>query len=222
MLSGKEMGVFDMAEKRFVVTLTRTCGSGATYIGQMLAEEFGVDFYDKKILRMASDDSGISEELFAQADETMKKSLLYRVTRKVYNGETIPPESPDFTRNDNLFAFQAKVLRELAECESFVCIGRAADYVLRDFPNVVSVFVYAPIEQCIQTEMKRLELPRKEAEKHIAEMDKHRRLYYKHHTGKEWESPYNYDLCLNTGKLSYEQCVEIIKEYLRVKYDIVP
>ncbi|MBR1471494.1 MAG: cytidylate kinase-like family protein [Lachnospiraceae bacterium] len=209
-----------MAEKRFVVTLTRTCGSGATYIGQMLAKEFGIDFYDKKILRMASDDSGISEALFAQADETMKKSLLYSVTRKVYNGETIPPESADFTKNDNLFAFQAKVLKELAERESFVCIGRAADYVLRDFPNVVSVFVYAPLEKCIQTEMKRLEMSRKEAEKHILDMDKHRRMYYKHHTGREWESPYNYDLCLNTGKLSYEQCVEVIKNYLRIKYDI--
>ena len=117
---------------------------------------------------------------------------------------------------------QAKVLKELAEYESFVCIGRAADYVLRDFPNVVSVFVYAPEEVCIQTEMKRLGMVRKDAEKHIQEMDKHRRLYYKHHTGKEWESPYNYDLCLNTGKLSYAQCVDMIKEYLKTKYDIVP
>ena len=109
-----------MADDRFVLALTRTCGSGATIIGKMLAEEYGIGFYDKKILRMASDDSGISEELFAKADETMKKSLLYNVTKKVYNGEIIPPESPDYTKNDNLFAFQAKVLKELAERESFV------------------------------------------------------------------------------------------------------
>lgn len=209
-----------MSNKKFVIALTRTCGSGATYIGQMLSKEFGIEFYDKNILRMASDDSGISEELFAKADETTKKSLLYNITKKVYTGGTIPPESPDFTKNDNLFAFQAKVLKELADQESFVCIGRAADYVLRDYPNVVSIFVYAPFENCVQTEMERLGIERKDAEKRITEMDKHRRAYYKYHTGKEWESPYNYDLCLNTGKLSYEQCVEIVKNYLKVKYDI--
>ena len=209
-----------MDDKKFVIALTRTCGSGATYIGQMLCKEFGIDFYDKNILRMASDDSGISEELFARADETTKKSLLYRMSQKVYTGEIIPPESPDYTKNDNLFAFQAKVLKELAEQESFVCIGRAADYVLRDFPNVISIFVYAPFENCVQTEMNRLGISRKDAEKRIVDMDKHRRDYYKYHTGKEWESPYNYDLCLNTGKLSYEQCVEVVKNYLKVKYGI--
>lgn len=209
-----------MGEKNFVIALTRTCGSGATYIGQILAKEYGIDMYDKKILRMASDDSGINEELFVKADETMKSSLLYKVTKKIYNGQVIPPESSDFTKNDNLFAFQAKVLKELAERESFVCIGRGADYILKDFPRVISVFIYAPIENCIQTEMERLCLTRKDAEKHINEMDKHRRAYYKYHTGKEWESPYNYDLCLNTGEMSYEQCAEVIKNYIKIKYDI--
>lgn len=209
-----------MGEKNFVIALTRTCGSGATYIGQILAKEYGIDMYDKKILRMASDDSGINEELFVKADETMKSSLLYKVTKKIYNGQVIPPESSDFTKNDNLFAFQAKVLKELAERESFVCIGRGADYILKDFPRVISVFVYAPIENCIQTEMERLCLTRKDAEKHINEMDKHRRAYYKYHTGKEWESPYNYDLCLNTGEMSYEQCADVIKNYIKIKYDI--
>ncbi len=209
-----------MADKNFVVALTRTCGSGATYIGQILSKEYGIELYDKNILRMASDDSGISEELFARADETMKSSLLYKVTRKVYNGEIIPPESADFTKNDNLFAFQAKVLKELAENESFVCIGRGADYILKDFPRVLSVFVYAPFENCVRTEMGRLGLSRKDAEKHINDMDKHRRDYYRYHTGKEWENPYNYDLCLNTGEMTYEQCAKLIMEYLRIKYGI--
>ena len=210
-----------MDEKRFVLTLTRTCGSGATIIGQMFAKEYGIGFYDKNILSLASVDSGISEELFAKADETTKKSLLYNVTKKIYNGEVIPPESPDYTKNDNLFAFQAKILKELAERESFVCIGRACDYVLKDHPNVVSIFVYAPFEKCVNVEMERLSMSRKEAEKHIQDMDKYRRAYYRYHTGKEWYDPYNYDLCLNTGELSYEQCVEIVADYLRVKYGVL-
>ena len=149
---------------RFVIALTRTCGSGATPIGKMLADDLGIDFYDRNLLKLASEDSGINESLFAQADETVKNSLLYRVSKKVYNGELIPPESDDFTSNQNLFNYQAKVLKELAERESYICIGRAADYILKDFPNVFKIFIYASFESCVKTEMNRLHLERREAE----------------------------------------------------------
>lgn len=205
--------------KNFVIAITRTCGSGATSISKMLADDLCIDLYDRKLLQLASDDSGINEALFAQADEHVKNSLLYRVSKKVYNGELIPPESDDFTSNDNLFNYQAKVLKELAEKESYICIGRAADYILRDNPNLITVFIYAPLEKCIDKEMERLGINRKQAEKHILSTDKYRREYYKYHTGREWENPYNYDLCLNTGKLTYDQCVEVIKNYLHTRID---
>ncbi len=205
--------------KNFVIAITRTCGSGATSISKQLADDLCIDLYDRKLLQLASDDSGINEALFAQADEHVKNSLLYRVSKKVYNGELIPPESDDFTSNDNLFNYQAKVLKELAEKESYICIGRAADYILRDNPNLITVFIYAPLEKCIEKEMDRLGINRKQAEKHILSTDKYRREYYKYHTGREWENPYNYDLCLNTGKLTYDQCVEVIKNYLHTRID---
>ena len=205
--------------KNFVIAITRTCGSGATSISKQLADDLCIDLYDRKLLQLASDDSGINEALFAQADEHVKNSLLYRVSKKVYNGELIPPESDDFTSNDNLFNYQAKVLKELAEKESYICIGRAADYILRDNPNLITVFIYAPLEKCIDKEMDRLGINRKQAEKHILSTDKYRREYYKYHTGREWENPYNSDLCLNTGKLTYDQCVEVIKNYLHTRID---
>lgn len=83
-----------------------------------------MELYDRNLLRLASDESGISQELFARADEDQKKSLLFRASQKVYNGELIPPEKEDFTSNNNLFNYQAKVLRELAEVSSYVVIGR--------------------------------------------------------------------------------------------------
>ena len=98
----------------YVIAITRTCGSGATSISRILGERLGINVYDRNLLRLASDDSGINEELFARADEHMKQSLLYRISKKVYNGEIIPPDSNDFTSNDNLFNYQAKVLKELA------------------------------------------------------------------------------------------------------------
>ena len=206
--------------ERFVIALTRTCGSGGTTISRMLADDYGIDMYDRKLLRLASEDSGINEALFANADELTRNSLLYRVSKKLYHGELIPPESNNFTSDQNLFNYQAKVLKELAERESYICVGRACDYILKDFPHVLKVFVYAPTETCIENEMKRQGIDRRAAEKYVNSNNKFRREYYKYHTGRVWEDPNNYDLCLNTGELTHEQSVEIIKAYMKIKYGV--
>ncbi len=113
----------------FAVAITRTCGSGGgSYIGKQLAKAFNIDLYDRKLLRLASEDSGISEELFAHADENTRKTMLYRVSERVYDGSIIPPESGNFISDENLLNYQAKVLRELLNEESYICVGRAADF----------------------------------------------------------------------------------------------
>ncbi|MDD7025032.1 MAG: cytidylate kinase-like family protein [Lachnospiraceae bacterium] len=201
----------------FVVAITRTCGSGGMSIGKLLSDYYAIDIYDRKLLQLASEDSGISEELFASVDESMKKSMLYRVSRKVYTGELIPPESDDFTSNANLFAYQAKVLKELAERESYVVIGRAADYVLKDFKNLIRVYIHAPKELCIEREMKRQGINRREAAAYVEKMDKYREAYYTYHTGREWKSADNFDLCLDTSKFSYEEAAEMIKSMIRIR-----
>ena len=206
--------------ERFVIALTRTCGSGGTTISKMLADDYGIDMYDRKLLRLASEDSGINEALFANADELTRNSLLYRVSKKLYHGELIPPESNNFTSDQNLFNYQAKVLKELADRESYICVGRACDYILKDYPNVLKVFVYAPTQICIENEMKRQGIERKAAEKYVNSNNKFRREYYKYHTGRIWEDPYNYDLCLNTGDLTHEQAVAVIKAYVKAKFDV--
>lgn len=134
---------------KFVIAITRTCGSGGTTIGKMISKDLKINMYDRELLRLASEDSGINESLFANADEHVKSSLLYMVSKKVYEGELIPPESNDFTSNDNLFNYQAKILLELAERESYVVIGRCADYILKDNPNVFKIFIHASNEYCI-------------------------------------------------------------------------
>ena len=201
-----------------VIAITRTCGSGATSISRLLGKRLGIDVIDRNLLRLASDESGINEELFARADEHMKQSPLYKVSKKVYNGELIGPDSDDFTSNENLFNYQAKVLKELAQNESYICIGRAADFVLKDNPNLVSIFIYAPMDVCIDREAARNGIDKAKAKQNIIKTDKYRRGFYKYHTGKEWESPYNYDLCLNTGLFTYEQCVDIIMGYINTRF----
>ena len=206
--------------EHFVLAITRTCGSGATTISEMLAKEYGIAVYDRKLLRLASEDSGINESLFLDADETVKHTLLYRVSKKVYNGELIPPESDNFTSDINLFNYQAKVLKELAKAESYIVIGRCGDYILKGMENMISIFLTSDEETCIQHEMERLVCSRKEAIRYIKKNNKFRSDYYTYHTGRKWRNPDNYDLCLNTGKLGYEKTVKLIKDYVSLRIGI--
>lgn len=202
--------------EKFVITIARGYGSGGRTIGKMLAEKLSVNYYDREILRLASDDSGINEQLFAKADEKLKNSLLYKVAKNIYRGEIIPPDSDKFVSNDNLFNYQAKIMRELAEKEPCIIIGRCADFVLKDMPNVIRIFVHAPLEHCIHVVEQSSSMNQKEIEQFILRTDKRRADYYNYYTGKDWNDARNYDLCLNTKEMSFDKCVEVVKNYLEV------
>jgi cytidylate kinase len=203
---------------KYVITIARGYGSGGRTIGKMLSESLGIPYYDRDLLRLASDDSGINEQLFAKADEKIKKSLLFNIARNVYKGELIAPDSDDFVSNDNLFNYQAKIIKELASTQSCIIIGRCADFVLKDFENVVKVFVHAPLEDCIKTLIEMTGKPEKEIVKQIASIDKHRSEYYKYYTGRNWDDAKNYDLCLNSSHLGFDKCVDIVKAYLDIRF----
>ena len=143
--------------KKTVITIARSYGSGGKTLGNLLAKDLGINCYSREILRMASDESGINEALFGEVDEKMKKSpLLLNILKKnPYKGGVLPPESSDFVSDDNLFNYQAKVIKDLAAQESCIIIGRCADYVLKDYPNVVSVFVHADRKFCLDRSMER-------------------------------------------------------------------
>lgn len=203
---------------KVVITIARQYGSGGRTIGEMLSDKLGVHYYDKELMKLASEDSGINEALFVNADEKIKNTRLFHIARSAYSGELIPPESDDFTSTDNLFNYQAKIIRQLAEEESCVIIGRCADYVLKEYPNVLSVFVHAPLDFCIEQAAKKHSMSKKELEKFIQKTDKHRAEYYKYHTGREWTDARNYDLCLDSSKLGFERCVDEIIAYLNVRF----
>ena len=202
---------------KYVITIARGYGSGGRTIGKMLSEQLNIPYYDRELLRLASDDSGINEELFAKADEKLKKSLLFKIARNVYKGELIPPDSDDFVSNDNLFNYQAKIIKELAETQSCIIIGRCADFVLKDHKNVIKLFVYAPLEACVDTLQDMTGNSRKDIIRQIEKIDKHRAEYYKYYTGRDWNDVNNYDLCLNSSKLGFYKCVEMVKSYLDIR-----
>lgn len=207
-----------MTRKNFVITIARQYGSGGRTVGEMLANKLNIHYYDKELMKLASDDSGINEALFVNADETVKSSSLFRIAKNVYNGELIPPESDDFTSTNNLFNYQAKIIRKLAEEESCVIMGRCADYVLKDYDNVLSVFVHAPHDFCMKQAALKHGMNEKELERLLAKTDKSRADYYKYHTGREWTDARNYDLCLDSSKLGFDRCVEEIIAYMNVRF----
>lgn len=202
--------------EHIVITIARSYGSGGKTLGKLLAKEFGIQCYDREILRMASEESGIHESLFGRVDEKMKSSPLFRISKNIYKGEILPPDSDDFTSDDNLFNYQAKIIKELAQTESCIIIGRCADFILKNEPDVVKLFFYAPKEDCIKRVMSQNGGTERDIIKKIEKRDKYRSDYYKYHTGRDWNDARNYDFCLNTSSTDYDKLVQTVKEYIRI------
>jgi cytidylate kinase len=207
-------GVMD----KIVITIARYYGSGGKAVGEMLGRKLHIPFYNKEILRMASDDSGINEALFAQADEKLKGTSLFRIARKEFTGEVIPPESRDFLSNQNLFNYQAKIIRGLADEESCIVIGRCGDYILEGRDNLIRVFIYASEEYCLKQATLRGANGGKTTLKYIRDLNKYRADYHKYYTGRDWNDVRSYDLCLNSGAIGTEGCVEAIKQYIKIRF----
>ncbi len=198
----------------FVITIARGFGSGGRTIGKMLAKRLDIHYYDGELLRLASEESGINIELFGKADEQVKTNLFKRYNR-TYDFKLLPPDSSEYTSTDNLFNYQAKIIRSLAQSQDCVIIGRCSDYVLRDQPNAIRLLIYADRSTCVKNVTELYGVLPKEADSRIDELDRARASYYKYHTGKTWDDPANYDLCINTTKYGFETTVEIILAYMR-------
>lgn len=206
-----------MAEKRVIISIGRQYGSGGAEIGAKLAKELGISFYDKNILRMNSDESGIKESYFYLADERAGNKLLYKIISSMTPEKKAPSFGADLISADNLFRFQSEVIRKLAEAESCVIIGRCADYVLQGTEGLVRVFLYADMESRMNRIVEKGICSKEEASKMVKRMDRERRDYYRYYTGKEWSSIENYDILLNTEKLGIDGTIQAIKNYIELR-----
>ena len=204
--------------KNVVITIARHFGSGGKTIGKMLSEDLGISYYEHEIIEMASEESGIAEELFNQADEKLKRTPLFfgKSHSGEYKGKLITPDSDEFVSDHNLFNYQAKIIRELAGKESCVIIGRCSNYILKDYPNVLRVFIHADWNFRMEKAAEKLSMSQKEIEKFLQKDDKRKDEYYRRFTGEEWKDATQYDLCLDSSKLGYEKCIEEIENQLKL------
>ena len=203
--------------KRLVITIGRQYGSGGREIGARLAKDLGLGFYDKNILRLNSDESGIKESFYHMADEKAGNKLLYRIVKSLAPELGTPSLGPDLIAADNLFRFQSEVIRKLAAEEDCVIIGRCADYVLDGFDGLVKVYLDADMDYRVERIKELGYYEPKDVKKNIKRIDRERRDYHRYYTGRDWENVENYDLMLNTARLGTEGAVEAVKGYLRLR-----
>ncbi len=202
--------------EHFVVTIARQYGSGGRTVGKMLAEKHGIPYYDRNIIQLASDDSGINSELFGRVDEYTSAKPPVFSRSGVYTGELIPPDNKDFLSDENLFNYQAKIIRDLADKGSCVIIGRCGNYVLKDHENVLRVFIHASWDFRMQRAAEKLSMSEKELEKFLKKDDKRKMEYCRRFTGMEWFDATQYELCLDSSRIGFEGCIQAIEAQLRL------
>ena len=206
--------------KNFVITVARGFGSGGRNIAAMLADELGVHSYDKRILTLASQYSGYPEHFFREADETLNGSLITKQLQALPKHHTPTGELSKFTSDDRLFDYQKIIIEKLAASESCVIVGKCADYILKDYDNVVSIYVEAPRSYTLRRVMERMDdITVEEAHHLITKTDKYRADYYKYYTGGNyWTNPVNYDLTFNNARLGDERCVKLTLDCMKLKF----
>ena len=182
----------------------------------MLAEKFCCEFYDRELLNLAAKESGFSEKFFEQNDEhkTFMKSLFNIHVPHISDGNFY---SNKFTQ-EGLFQFQSDAIRKAADAGSCVFVGRCSDYVLRDYDNVVNIFITADMENRIDRVCEREGCDRETARKRITNRQQERASYYNYYTGKTWGHSESYDLCVNSSILGLEATAEYIENFIVKKF----
>ena len=206
--------------KNIIVTIARQVGSGGREVGELLAMELGYEYHDKSLISLAAEKSGISHEVIKNTDEKATPSFLYSIAMggmgMVPFSHGMPYDTPV---NDRLFVLQSGIIEELAKANSCVFIGRCADFVLRDFPNVVRVFIYADPDKRAEVIAKRNNVSLNEAKNLAVKLDKKRANYYGYYTSKKWGRSENYDLMIDTNKIGITGAVRLIKKYVEMIYE---
>lgn len=192
-----------------VITISREYGSGGREIGEKLAQALGFSFYDKDLLKLIAEKSGIKEEILKKADEEAANPLF---------APYYPPHLDPGSLNDRVFKMQAELIKEKAATENCIIVGRCGNYILDDMENAVHVFIYADQEERIRRIMERHHLEDREmAEKLVKKTDKHRRGYYQFYTELKWGRAEGYDIMIDSGLLGIDGTVDVLKSIVEEK-----
>ncbi len=197
-----------------IITISRQFGSGGREIGAKLAKKLGIPFYDNELISRAAKESGFAEAAFENAEKKASNSLLYSLAMgmNAYGNQDI-----GFTHlslDDQLYLAQSNVIRKVAEEGPCVIVGRCADYVLRDFNNVVNIFIWADLEARKKRAIEQYHLKENKAEEELVRTDRRRANYYNYHASEKWGKAENYHLALRSDYVGIDSTVDCILQYL--------
>lgn len=197
--------------KHFVLTIGRQLGSGGRSVAKIVAAHYGINVYDKKLIDMVAEESGLSKTFFEQADEHVSRSFLHFL----FAGRGTDSHHADSPlSNDALFRMQSDVIRQLAARESCIILGRCADYILRDDPDLISVYFTADMADRAQRYARHDGTTTDEARAIIAKGDRQRDDYYGYYTNRRWGDAANYQFCMNTSVLGIEATAQVLIGYI--------
>ncbi len=205
---------------KFIITISRQFGSGGKEIGKKIADELGIDFYDKELISLASKESGFCKNVFEKADEAPSNSFLYSLVMGSNPMSSLFFRNDDLLTNDKLFAIQSKVIQKIASEKSCVIVGRCSDYILREEKKLTRVYFHADSDFRVKRTMKLFNQTEKEATASVLKADKKRNNYYNYYTGNEWSDLNNYDIAINTEKIGIDNSVKAVINYVNMVREI--
>lgn len=196
-----------VVKEHVVITISREYGSGGRYVGRLVAEKLGLKLYDKEFIQRLSEKTGLSSEYIEK--EEQKRTAL----------DNLDTPYAGVSSTDSLFIEESNLIKELAQKESCVIVGRCADFILKDTKNVFNVFIYSSMENKIKRATEFYGLSNKEAEKEIKRINKLRSNHYKYYTGNNWGEASNYDLCINSDTFGVEKTADLISDIILKEYN---
>lgn len=205
-------------DDKFVVNVGRQLGSGGREIGEKLAKRLGIDFYDKELINLASEESGLCREFFEKADEKAARGIVGGVfgMRFPFISESAMIGT-NCLSNDALFKVQSDVIRKLASQKSCLFVGRCADYILRDHPRCANIFISASHDDRVARLCRLHNINEQAAEEMMVKADKRRSEYYNYYSYKTWGAASTYHLCINSSALGVEDTTNFIENFIRQK-----
>ena len=202
----KEIATTNKLDKQVIITISREYGSGGRYVGKLIADKLGIKLYDKEFVEKVAKETGLSEEYIENNEQ--KRDILESLKNGYYSG---------LDNSDELFIKESELIKQVAQEESCVIIGRCANFILKNKENVIKVFIYSNMEDKIKRATKIYGLNAKKAEKEIKRIDKLRANHYKYYTESEWSDNSNYDICINSDTFGVEKTADLICEMLKEK-----
>lgn len=196
-----------------IITIGRQYGSGGREIALKLSQKLEIPFYDKELLKIVAEDSGICEDIISNFDEKPTNSFLYSVVMDpMFLGYTT--NTFEMPLNQKVFLASLDTIRHIAKQGPCVIVGRCADYALEENKNCANIFIQAPIDIRVKRVMEKDRLEKKDAKAKIQRLDKQRSSYYNYYTSKRWGDLKSYHLCVDSNVLGIDGTVELLEEYI--------